>query len=620
MCRVKNKYGFTSSPICIVVEQVKTEDKQFCWQISDSLAIRKLVRGFSLVELIVAFAIIIIIFAAIVPQFRAIRNSLAGTEAVASIIQNGRILAEHITRNLAAAKQIVSVSPSSQTSGSITFKDNNDVNQCYMLAGGYVVFGAVGSEAQLAGPVDRFQISCYSLNDFNTPTIDVNAIRLVRVETDFPNSDALGTDKTFSSEVFIQTNAQLTYVEQSVIDIMVKSAQPNIAFDYTSGDQGCNAVIDIDHAPLAHGLLYFKNIVGTEANQVPPRQLITRANLRLWYVNDNGNANVDFYRMTVPWTETSTWNSIGGGLIAGTNYDNSDGNAITANLGSTVPIDVNINVTSIVQSWINGDYENYGFGIINSSNDNFQFAAAENTAGTGAHPPILEVIYQLYSTVEVIGSWAAGTTHAKEAGTNRALVFLAHSYPGSGVTLTAVSYGGQAMTKIIDLTGGSGSNQTYAAAFILNEASVSAASSGNFTLTWSGTAPTRVAYSSVFLQNVNQTTLTGASASNTANNADITTSSLATNSGDMVIDAAACNATGSYTVNGFTEALELDISNADGVDGYKSATGANETPSVTHNPSGRQVLLGFVVQALPLEGGEQWTFNSGTIESEQVMP
>ena len=36
-----------------------------------------------------------------------------------------------------------------------------------MLSGGYVVFGAVGSEEQLAGPVSRFQISCYSLRPFD---------------------------------------------------------------------------------------------------------------------------------------------------------------------------------------------------------------------------------------------------------------------------------------------------------------------------------------------------------------------------------------------------------------------------------------------------------------------
>ncbi|MCX5633120.1 MAG: LamG domain-containing protein [Phycisphaerae bacterium] len=76
-----------------------------------------------------------------------------------------------------------------------------------MLTGGYVVFGNLGSEAQLAGPVDRFQIRCYSLSDLNTPTTDANIIRLVQVDTDFPNDDVMGTDKTFTTSVYLRTNA-----------------------------------------------------------------------------------------------------------------------------------------------------------------------------------------------------------------------------------------------------------------------------------------------------------------------------------------------------------------------------------------------------------------------------
>jgi len=202
--------------------------------------------------------------------------------------------------------------------------------------------------------------------------------------------------------------------------------------------------------------------------------------------------------------------------------------------------------------------------------------------------------------VGIVGSWVTGTTHTQEAGTNRALIFIAHARPSSSVTLTAVSYGGQSMTKVIDQTGGSGSTRAYAAAFILNEAGIAAASGNTFNLTWSGSAPARVAYSSVFLQNVNQTTLTGENAGQTINGTNITTPALAAGDGDIVIEAAACSAAGEYTTdNSFIEAIELTISGADGVDGYKSATDVNETPSVTHDTSGRQSLIGFVVKVSP---------------------
>jgi hypothetical protein len=561
------------------------------------------------------------VFAAIVPQFLAIRNSWDSAEAAASTIQNGRVLAEHITRNLSAASQIISVSDAGNPSGYISFKDNAGVTKRYSLTGGYVVFGNLGSEEQLAGPVDTFQITCYAINPYALTT-DVNTIRLVQFATIFPNDSTLGNDKTFQSEVFIQTNTQAS-ASQSVIDVFIKDSQPDTAFDYTTGDNGCNAVIivdSMDSGSEVQGLLDFNDIVGDANGQVPSGTVLTQAKLKLWYVNHNSNNDVYFYRMNIPWTETSTWNSIGGGVLPGTNCDAAS--VVTANLGGAgdVQTTVEIDVKDIAQGWINGDYLNYGFGIINSSNNDIQFAAAENTTGTGAHTPILEVRYQSSSSavnVGIIGSWVEGTTHAKESGTNRALVFLAHSYPGSNVTLTAVSYGGQSMTKIIDRTGGSGANRTYAAAFILNETGVDAASGSNFALTWSGTAPARVEYSSVFLQNVNQTTLTGASDWGWANNADVATSALATNSGDMVIMAAACNNTGAYTVNnGFTKSLELVIANADGVDGYKFATGADETPSVTHNPSVRQTLLGFVVKAPE----EIRTFGGETIANQEILP
>jgi hypothetical protein len=153
------------------------------------------------------------------------------------------------------------------------------------------------------------------------------------------------------------------------------------------------------------------------------------------------------------------------------------------------------------------------------------------------------------------------------------------------------------MTKIVERVNGSGTTRTYTAAFILNDIDITAATNTTFSPGWS-TTPTSYAYASVFLQDVNQNTLTGATASNaTTTGATITTSALATNDGDMVIDAATCSNTGGYTVNnGFTEALEPSISNASAVDGYKSATGVSETPSVTHSTStGRKSLIGFVV-------------------------
>jgi len=219
-------------------------------------------------------------------------------------------------------------------------------------------------------------------------------------------------------------------------------------------------------------------------------------------------------------------------------------------------------------------------------------ADMEETAGQSPWTP------PTVNGVEIIGSWVTDTTHAKETGTKRALVFIAHATPGNNATLSTVTYGGRTMTKVIEQDGGSGFNRAYVAAFILNDADITAASNTTFTPTWSDTPPppASVTYSSVFLQNVDQTTLTGASAGSTVSGTTITTAALANSSGDMVIEAAACDVIGTYTMNnGFTKDIDLSVTGCDGGGGHKSATGIDEIPSVTH-ATGQQSLIGFVVR------------------------
>jgi len=200
----------------------------------------------------------------------------------------------------------------------------------------------------------------------------------------------------------------------------------------------------------------------------------------------------------------------------------------------------------------------------------------------------------------IIGSWVTGTTHAKESGNYRALVFVAHAKGNSSTAdITAVSYGGQPMTKIIYRRQGSSTSRVYVAAYILSEAGIAAAnSSGNFSVTWSAT-PTYTAYESVFLQNVNQATPFGADANNGSSTNTVSTSSLATSNGDMVIEAAASSVSGTYTVTtGWTKDIDLSSASPDGMCGHKPATGVSETPSITQ-ATGNHALIGFVVKFMP---------------------
>jgi len=212
---------------------------------------------------------------------------------------------------------------------------------------------------------------------------------------------------------------------------------------------------------------------------------------------------------------------------------------------------------------------------------------------------------ELRTDVEIIGSWVSGTTHTKGSGTDRALIFIAHGELITGnMTLASVTYGGQAMTKVIDRNYYGNNGTAYAAAFILKEAGVAAATTSTFTPTWSGTQPTASGYASVFFGNVDQTSSIGASASGGSTSDPVTTAAIATNDGDMVINAATCGNQGSYTLNNsFIEGTDQTMGGtATGVTGRKLATGAAETPSADYSSTvNRQTIIGFVVKAAAVD-------------------
>jgi type II secretory pathway pseudopilin PulG len=206
------------------------------WEDSPTIRIilaqrQKLVLGLTLVEMVIAMAIITIIFAAILPQFRIIQNSWDSQAGAAETLQNGRVLIEHLNRNLSTAVRVTSVSSSSETNGYIEFQDNDANNLRYDIGvNNYVEFGPIGSLSDLAGPVSKLQFSCYGAVDLSTPITDVNAIRSVKVETTLTNPAKLDQDMTFSTQAYIRTNA----LPASGGDIL-KLSEPWLEFDSLSG-------------------------------------------------------------------------------------------------------------------------------------------------------------------------------------------------------------------------------------------------------------------------------------------------------------------------------------------------------------------------------------------------
>ncbi len=208
--------------------------------------------------------------------------------------------------------------------------------------------------------------------------------------------------------------------------------------------------------------------------------------------------------------------------------------------------------------------------------------------------------------VEISGSWNSGSgssyTHTAPSGSNRLLVLTVHSEDdNTAMNLTSVTYGGQAMTEVLEINAGTGTGfRAHCAVYILNETGIGNATSNQFAFTWAENPSAGACYSSVFFENVSQASPIGANASNstTASTPNpITTTALSTNDGDMVIVAGTCGNDGSYTLNnGFTIGAQPTITSAHGVAGYKAATGASETPSIQHSAPNRQVIIGAVVQ------------------------
>ena len=154
-------------------------------------------------------AIITIIFAAVLPQFRAIQNSWDSKQGSAEALQNGRVLINHLNRNLSKAVRITAVSDPSETHGYIEFQDNDANNVRYDVnsISKYVEFGLIGSLSDLAGPVSQLQFTCYDALDLSTPITDVNSIRSIKVETTLANPASLDQDMTFTTQAYIRTNA-----------------------------------------------------------------------------------------------------------------------------------------------------------------------------------------------------------------------------------------------------------------------------------------------------------------------------------------------------------------------------------------------------------------------------
>lgn len=156
-------------------------------------------------ELTVATAIMATIFAATMPLFVGIRHSTDTRWTHLEMLQNARVLNEHLGRYLAQATSIVAVSASTDRAGYIECEmEDGVVYRCAMGTRGYVEFGPVGDRhapgeyprdgrrlSILAGPVEYLRFACYDSRDFHRPLETPAGARLVTWEAGLKSTGRL---------------------------------------------------------------------------------------------------------------------------------------------------------------------------------------------------------------------------------------------------------------------------------------------------------------------------------------------------------------------------------------------------------------------------------------------
>ncbi len=136
-------------------------------------------------------------------------------------------------------------------------------------------------------------------------------------------------------------------------------------------------------------LLRYDNLFGTGAARVPQGATILSAKLTLMVGGDRSRDAFSMHRMLVPWTDTSTWNSLG----AGVSTDDTEAASVAEfetipNVAVTPAV---FDVTGAVQAWSDGTSPNYGFLLHAPGTDMAQFYSSEYAQA--ADRPVLEITY-----------------------------------------------------------------------------------------------------------------------------------------------------------------------------------------------------------------------------------
>jgi hypothetical protein len=137
-----------------------------------------------------------------------------------------------------------------------------------------------------------------------------------------------------------------------------------------------------DNSADRRGLLKF------DLSSIPANATVTSATLYL-YENGNKTGQTTYlYRVTSSWNEsTVTWNTWS---TAGGDFDSST--AYFAYLPEQGNCMLTLDITNLVQAWVNGTYTNYGL-ILYSTGPNHIISYSSKENNTASEWPKLDIVY-----------------------------------------------------------------------------------------------------------------------------------------------------------------------------------------------------------------------------------
>jgi hypothetical protein len=171
------------------------------------------------------------------------------------------------------------------------------------------------------------------------------------------------------------------------VDTHVGDGDAGVSLPSTAYGAALNLRVDGDE-DNEQGLLRFDGIVGLAPGQIPPGTTIERAVLTLTAEGANANSGTGaaLHRMLVPWSETSSFTSLGAGVQLGVEALASP-DALTGAIFSSKGTR-SFDVTPSVQAWVNGAV-NHGWVLVASGTDRIEFRSSN--WGQGAERPLLTV-------------------------------------------------------------------------------------------------------------------------------------------------------------------------------------------------------------------------------------